>query len=195
MNRPLIDRRFSKRNISAVIIAAIILAAIGYGAYRVGYSQPQQLASNSEQANTQPAASDNTAPPQSVQPAQQYLVIKEWGVKASYASNSDILTYHLSTNKNIALVGSQLLTSKYPDCRDGGAGMIQRFSPTDSAYIGSETTVEQDSEQHTGRYVFVNGYYYEFIHDQAQCGSASVADQNQANNLTKSALAKLQANQ
>jgi hypothetical protein len=123
-------------------------------------------------------------------PAATYFTIKEWGVKAIY-SGTDTFTYTLSGDGKLATVISKHLASEDSGCASFGAGQIKRLVGTDGAYAdGDGPSVAEYAQQNPGLYVKVGDYYYQFVHDQAECGSVSVTDQNQANDQVKSLIAQ-----
>jgi len=87
---------------------------------------------------------------------------------------------------------SRTHVNKDAGCTSSGAGIIERFAPSDTVSPYGGTTVQQDAQQHPGTYVYVGDYYYLFVHSQAACGSVSAADENQANEAVKASLTHLQ---
>lgn len=187
---------FGAIGIISLGVVFVIIAAAGTMVYKQHMSVHTKssahvnnvAAANSGQTTTSPASTPAAQPPQN---ATAYLDIKEWHVKASYSGN-DTFTYNLSQDKKGATVASKLLANKDAGCTSSGAGIIERFAPSDTVSPYGGTTVQQDAQQHPGTYVYVGDYYYLFVHSQAACGSVSAADENQANEAVKASLTHLQ---
>lgn len=79
-------------------MAAVILAAIGYGVYRIGYNQSNQLASSAGQTKISSTTKDSSTSPQPVRSATQYLVIKEWGIELPLSPAISDAYYVVATN-------------------------------------------------------------------------------------------------
>lgn len=186
------QKGFGVVGIVLVVLVACIIATAGTVLYKHSHKGTNKSDSTTTSATTSQSPVTSTAQP--TQTAQQYLVIKEWGIKLPY-SGSAVLTYSLSADSNTASIASSVLASEDAACTSKGAGVIERFKPTDSASVYGDTTVADAAKQSPGTYAFVNGYYYLFVHSQSSCGDAvSAADQNQANDNVKSALAQATAN-
>ncbi len=181
---------FGSLMVVIAILVVAVLAVSGFEVYQHHKSVPTKkaAATTSTQTTGQPASTTTTQPALATT---TYLDIKEWGVKAPNGS-SDTFTYTLSPDNKSVTIASKLLASKDAGCTNGGAGVIERFAPSDYASAYGSTTVQQDAQQNPGTYVYIGGYYYLFRHAQSACGSVSVADQNQANDAVKAMLAHLQ---
>ncbi len=173
-----------------IIVACFIVAIVGIsGVFFINHSH-KAVARNStlQTASQTTTPSDNTTSSQPVQGAQKYLVIKEWGVQLPYSS-SDTFSYAVTAGGQSVTVGSAALASKDLTCATKGAGVIERFTPTDSASVYGGQTVADSAKQNPGQYAYINGYYYLFVPSQSACGSAiSASDQGQANNVIKASL-------
>jgi hypothetical protein len=174
-----------------IVAVVVLLGVVGYMVYH----------NHNKTATTTPTATNNTTsttPTKTTtptttptQPATSYFTIKEWGVRAPY-TGQDTFTYRLSNG--LATVISKQLAAKDAGCTTYGAGQIRRLSPTDGTYSdGTGPTVEQTAQSNPGIYAHVGSYYYQFVHDQGECGNTSVADQNQANDAVKALVASFQA--
>jgi hypothetical protein len=178
-----------------IVVACLVVAAIAAAGVVLVSHNKKHVASSTAQKTTQTATPpDTSATTQSQQPAQKYLAIKEWGISLPYPS-TDTLSYSISSDQRSVYVTSQALAKKYPACTNRGAGSIEKLAPGDDAGAdgASGVTVAQNAKANPGLYTYYNGYYYQFVHDQAQCGPASVDEMNQANDLTRTALANAQA--
>lgn len=122
----------------------------------------------------------------------KYFTISEMGVRAPYSS-SDKLTYKFF-GKSV-LFKSEMLTVADALCDEfGTAGGIERFEATDGINIdGTGIPIAEYIKDHPGSYTYVEGYYYKFIHAQAQCGNVSFDIQQEANDTVKDLVTHLQS--
>jgi hypothetical protein len=165
-----------------IVAVVVLLGVVGFMVYK----NSNEPATPSHKVNTTPVK--KTTPPTT-----SYFTIKEWGVRAPY-DGQDTLTYKLSNENKLATVISKQLADKDPGCAEYGAGTITRLSPSDGAYADrTGPAVEEYAKQTPDLYTHIGNYYYQFDHDQAQCGNISLDDQNKANNEVKALVASLKA--
>jgi len=187
------QRAFSAVEGLLILLIVVIVGATGAYVYTSNKNANKNLKAASQDASGTPKFSSKKKTSTTPTSSQQYFTVKEWGVQAPY-SGTDTLTYTMSSDNTLATVTSKQLATKDSGCSTFGAGQIKRLSGTDPAYAGGDgPTVTAYAAQNPGMYTKVGAYYYQFVHDQAQCGSAAVADQNQANDATKALVAKFQA--
>jgi Tfp pilus assembly protein PilV len=168
------------------LLIAIILAIIGGTGYYVYQANNKstdtqnaaQVAANSAVKHKKGAAKKPAA-------AQQYLTIKEWGVRGKldssvtpeYAITSD-------ANQTWARLSSDQLIAADPQCSvaNSAGGIINRAKADDHAYnqAGDDLgiTIKQEIDNGTLKnYKKVGVYYYWLDPGQAACGAAAAATQ------------------
>lgn len=169
-----------------LLVVALVLVA-GLAVYTSIHSKKTATVAISPS----PSPSKSPSPSPSPTSQQGYFAITQWGVRAPY-DGTDTFTVQINTG-SLATIVSKQLAAKYSGCTTYGAGQIKRLAPTDGAYAdGSGPHVQDYAKQNPGMYTFVNGYYYQFVHDQAVCDMNSADMQNQANDTVKSLVGKLQ---
>ncbi|HSX07568.1 MAG TPA: hypothetical protein VLG11_01610 [Candidatus Saccharimonadales bacterium] len=185
------DRGFGAVEAVVIVLVVVLIAAAGWFVYKHNQKKP---ATNTTKTTTSSNTSTSKSPPATgtTTPSVNYYTIKEWGVKAPY-SGQDTLTYTLKDNNGAAVFVSKKLASEDSGCATFGAGQISRYLGTDVANEDGTLTIEQNAKANPGLYTHIGNYYYQFVHDQSQCGNAPIADQNQANDTVKSFVTNLQA--
>lgn len=188
------EKGFSPVEIILVIVIIALLGVVGYFVYK--NRQPAKVVTVTKTVVAPTKATSSSTSSTHSTPAQKYLTITEWGVRAPY-SGSDTLSYKFeSGSQNSIQVISNNLATNY-GCKDYGAGGISRALPTDPADPGSQTIADV-AKTNTKDYKYINGYYYLFYHDQAACsdqvsvGSPGEAADSAANTFTESLISKLE---
>jgi hypothetical protein len=178
-----------KFKIAAAIVGVLVVGAIGYTAWFVNHSEH---VANDAYSQSNKSYTVKPAKKVATTQTQQYLTIKEWGVKLPY-SGSDTFTYQLKpgTDSDGVQIISQNLSETY-GCKNYGAGSLARYMSGDAVVDPSGDTAAQLYAAHSGTIVKLDNYYYLFVHDQAQCNDAAVKLQSTANDTIKSGLQKIQ---
>lgn len=208
-------RKLNQNGFGAIetLLIIVIVGILGFTGWWVWNSKDKANSSFHNSGNSQTYSAKKKAPTQSSSKnTQKYLTIKEWGVRAPYASddtlsyvfmsvdNNGNISYSSTTATYTAVIISKNLATNY-DCpgtnnMPSGAGGISRLKPTDT--IESGDTAEQAAKNDPVDYHLINGYYYTFDHDQAACSDKVTTDTNgqnaasEANILTKSLIPKLE---
>lgn len=124
--------------------------------------------------------------------SQQYLDIKEWGIKLPYGG-TDTFTYEFPDDNNQS--GVQVISTKLAatyNCTDFGAGNIERLKAGDTADAAGDTASLLYASGNATM-AKLGDYYYLFAPDQAECGNAPLAAQQAASNTIKAALTNIKA--
>ena len=175
-----------------IVIILAIVGGTGLFVYQSSKSSDETLNAAAKVAQSSPPKVTKKIVP--TLKAQNYFVVKEWGVRAPYGG-SDTLTYRF--DNGLVTVISKQLAAANSGCATYGAGQIVRFAAQDD--IGptadSGVTAQHDFAQNPSRYAHVGNYYYSFRHDQAGCASQTtdVNLQNQANSVTAGLVVKFEA--
>lgn len=187
------DRGFSAVEAVIVVVVVVAIAAAGWFVYKHNQKKPATSTTKTTASTSQSSSTGKSTPATgTTTPTATYYTIKEWGVKAPY-SGQDTFTYTLKDNNAAAVFVSKKLAGEDSGCTTFGAGQISRYLGTGMANQEGTLTIEQNAKVNPGLYTHIGNYYYQFIHDQSQCGKAPIADQNQANDTVKSFVTDLQA--
>ncbi len=169
------------------LIVVMVLAVIAFGGYYAWHTHHTAKPTTTTKLST-PASNSSSAPAST----QNYLTIKEWGVRAPY-SRSLNLQYGLSNDKASASVTSSQLLAADAQCTRGGA--ILRALPTDPVSPAGTAAKDLATQVGSSGYAYIGGYYYFFLHDQAACSDKDAATtlQTQNNDAVKALVPNLQA--
>ena len=143
-----------------LLLTLILLAIVGFTGYYVWHSQKQ----TDKTLNTTDKSSAVTTKPKTTASAQQYLTIKEWGVKIPLSA--DLAGAYYTTMPSVpGAVYLSVDAYKGTDCAadQTSLGALNRFTATDKDDDGN--TLLSDSPTA----VKVGTYYYDYLHPQAAC--------------------------
>jgi hypothetical protein len=109
---------------------------------------------------------------------QNYLVIKEWGIRAAY--NSDLmLEYKIDPSTPYrAKFSSEQFDTVSPNCTDGGyGGVIERYAQDSNVVFDELNPATMTAGQYAktldkSNYSKVGDFYFFYFHPQAACGEA-----------------------
>jgi hypothetical protein len=181
---------FSGVELVLVLVIVVLIGVVGW----LVYDNHHKSTVASTNSSTSTSAKTPNATPSSTQ---KYLTITEWGTRIPYSGN-DTLSYKLNTaDSNDATIISKNLADTY-NCTDFGAGNIARLAP-DAIIDPGPATAAETAKTDPADYPYLNGYYYNFGHDQAACSdkaagnTAGASAESAANDFTKSILAKIEA--
>lgn len=174
------------------LIAAILIGTVYY-VYRSNKNTSDSLKNvGSNELNVKKPKNSET----SAASAQNYISIKEWGVRAPY-SGSLTLNYKVDSGEQAARFASKELTAADPECNlEIGGGEIARFAPSDKIILPGDSTgpTAEEYAKTNKDYYHVGGYYYTYIHDQAACSDNAKAAglQSQTSDAVKDLVPKLE---
>lgn len=194
------EKGFSAVETVLALMAVILIGVAGYMVYRSHHKTAITTTSTATETPpiSQQAKGSGTA---NNRPSQQYLTIKEWGVRVPY-NGSDMLSLSAQscvengdTNGDTVSLGCQVaITSKdlagsVDSCTakvGGTVGYFYRMGANDnySATNGSGyTPVAEWAAQNPGQYTKIGSYYYAFdeIGRATGVSGAAVADSNEMN--------------
>lgn len=178
--------------IEALLILVIVGIIGGTGYYVYHATQKSSDSYDSATSVSQSNASFKKKDTKEDSAKQNYVTIKEWGIRAPY-DGKDTLTYTI--DGDVARFNSKQLNDKYPDCEQAGtAGAIGRYKPSDDAGPAGDAgvTAMQDAAKNPSKYVQVGDYYYSFTHVQFGCAD-DVSAVSAANDDVAALVPKLKA--
>lgn len=190
------------------LLVVLVVAVVGFGGYYVWNNQSKKDSNNSQSAST---SSNTTNKPSNKTSSTQYLIIKEWGVRAK--SNSAYTLKYVIDSEHpnwAAFTSDELLAAgNLPGCgisksddgagnqiQNAGDGFIQRYKSDEQVQSGGGIdigqTAKQSAEADPSNWAHVGNYYYSYAHPQASCDDGVDTVQTQSENAVKDLLNSLE---
>lgn len=186
-------KRHNQNGFGAVegLLIIVIVGLLGFVGWYVWHSKNQadKNLSNASNASIVSTPTSNS---------QQYLTIKEWGVKAKLSDPIKDATYTIA-GKNAWLSTKKLDANQQCKAYNSDSGFpsfqsIERLAPTDGApgdYTEANALkVSQDAQDNPTKYEHIDNYYYYFLHGNGFACNAQTVEQFSA---FESAFKSLQA--
>lgn len=174
------------------LLVVLILAVVGFAGYYVWHTRHESNKSSNAATSTPKSASEKSSSSTQSASPQNYLTIKEWGVRAPY-SGKLTLEYKVTPAgssgggawTDYASFSSVELDAKDQMCKEGAdyGGVIERYKSTDQYLAGDagldsgKTASQHAAELDKTTYGHVGDYYYFYHSPQAVC-SADDTSQN-----------------
>ena len=171
------------------LLILVIIGIIGGTGWYTWHTKNQTDKILSEASNT---AQTTKTVKSTLTQAQQYLTVKEWGVRAPY-DGSLTLQYQVvsQAGQTWAYFSSDQLAASDPGCsvENGAAGLINRYAAGSKLYLEDGSQSDQTIEQAIASgaittYSHVGDYYYFPVSSQSACGSSQASNDLQSQTHT-----------
>ena len=163
-------RKSSQKGFTVVetLLVTLVFAMVGFGGYYVWHNQQNNSTEPANTTQTDSSLSSST---------QNYLIIKEWGVRMKTNPLFNNLSYKYTDKENNDS-GKIIFTSSQQDeflaiCQSGNWG-IYRFGPNDPSPVPAD--MEQDIKIKDSKYIRgsanfkkVGDYWYQRWYPQGSC--------------------------
>ncbi|MGH7241764.1 MAG: hypothetical protein ACREGB_05700 [Candidatus Saccharimonadales bacterium] len=180
---------FAAIEILLVLILLAILGFTGFYVYNAQHNSDKSLNAANKAASKiatvkKPTANGKDGP--GLGDSQQYLTIKEWGIRAPY-SGSLHLTYKIESLGGEAgdpqVYAAAFTSTELGDSQacEAGGGTIERAS-ADTVLDEAGTTGATASKFYPVKQI--GSYYYVYRHPQAQCSDDSATNQQTATEVS-----------
>lgn len=184
INQSVIAMKRTNQTGFSVVEALLMLVVIGILGFTGWYVYHAKQASDKDYSAaskstvpryTHKTGKQSSVPTSSATSGQKVLDIKEWGVKADYASSDDTLSYTI--DDNVATIISSKLAAEL-DCTDQGGGYIYKLKPTDISPAtppDDPQTAQNNFKTNASSYAHIGGYYYYYTAQyQSACSDKAI---------------------
>ncbi len=159
------QKGFGVIGIAVVGLVVVALAVTGFMVFR--HNNKATVQSSTTPSTSDSITKTDTATTQPAQTAQQYLVIKEWGVSLTLDGTTESLYYYISPGTpDVAYLSLKTISDIAPKCAADKSSL---------AAIGRLTETEQDnatknpSSINQPGTIHIGNYWYSFGTSKAQC--------------------------
>lgn len=207
MSRKILNQKgFTAIEAILILVIIAVIGGTGYYVYHANKKTNDTLDAAGKSSQSSPAqrktttSKGSTSSAKTTSPAtsQNYVTIKEWGVRAPY-SGAYHLTYSIKNDggdEQFATFTSAELASADSQCASFGGGGISRLTAADTTTEanGSDVSVAQAARDNPALYQRVGAYYYTFVHDNGACSEQQSTGslQSQTNDAVKALVSKLE---